>query len=230
MCPRRVARRSCLLLLVVAVSIAMQTEAHACKCSSPSPPCEATWHADAVFEGTVLDIVPISEPSTHQGGASFRVRVHVSAVWLGEVPAVTDVYTGSGGGDCGYPFVQGRSYVIYAYGRQGGRLEANICSRTRAWDDAEEDRAYLDSLERLDHAPAAGVGRVSGQVLHVAAASPGARHRPLAARTVRIWHDAGTTEVTSDEDGRYEASGIAVGTVVVELVRGDGADGPTSSG
>jgi hypothetical protein len=230
---RRVARRWYLVLLLLTVSIAIPTPADACKCSSPPPPCEATWHAAAVFEGTVLAIVPVSEPDTlHQAAASFRIRVDVGTVWVGDVPAVADVYTGSGGGDCGYPFVQGRRYVIYAYGllRQSGRLEAHICSRTRAWDEAGEDRAYLDSLERLDHAPAAGAGRVSGQVLHVVAARPGARHRPLAAQTVRIWHDAGTTAATTDEDGRYEASGVAVGTVVVELVRPDGDHGQTSSG
>jgi hypothetical protein len=41
------------------------------------------------------------------------------------------VYTGTGGGDCGDPFLPGVSYLVYAGQQNGdGRLHAGICSAT----------------------------------------------------------------------------------------------------
>ncbi len=39
------------------------------------------------------------------------------------------VFTGSGGGDCGYPFVIGTNYLVYAF-TNNGRLMTSICSET----------------------------------------------------------------------------------------------------
>lgn len=39
------------------------------------------------------------------------------------------VHTGQGGGDCGYPFVTGSQYLVYASVLQG-RLTTSICTST----------------------------------------------------------------------------------------------------
>lgn len=41
------------------------------------------------------------------------------------------VYTGSGFGDCGYPFVVGTSYLVYAGAGTDGRLSTGTCSGTK---------------------------------------------------------------------------------------------------
>ena len=41
------------------------------------------------------------------------------------------VYTGSGNGDCGYPFVVGTSYLVYAGAGRDGRLSTGTCSGTK---------------------------------------------------------------------------------------------------
>jgi hypothetical protein len=44
----------------------------------------------------------------------------------GEVSAEVDVHTGSGGSDCGYGFVEGSTYLVYASGATDGRLSTSI--------------------------------------------------------------------------------------------------------
>jgi len=39
-----------------------------------------------------------------------------------------EVLTGSGGGDCGFPFHCGHSYLVYAYQSQESQLATGICS------------------------------------------------------------------------------------------------------
>jgi hypothetical protein len=67
------------------------------------------------------------------------------------------ISTGLGGGDCGFPFQRGLEYVVYAFRNSEGRLETNICSRTRRLDGAAEDIRYI---RENAHAPALGEIRV----------------------------------------------------------------------
>jgi hypothetical protein len=52
------------------------------------------------------------------------------------------VFTGSGGGDCGFPFRRGESYLVYASANTDGWLGTGICGRT-----AELSRAAADLRE-----------------------------------------------------------------------------------
>jgi hypothetical protein len=51
------------------------------------------------------------------------------------------VYTGWGGGDCGYEFQVGSSYLVYAGGQTD--LGTSICSRTADLGHAQADLAVL---------------------------------------------------------------------------------------
>src|SRR4030095_9788685 len=42
-----------------------------------------------------------------------------------------EIETGAGGGDCGYPFQVGTSYLVYAGHGEGQLLSTSICSTTR---------------------------------------------------------------------------------------------------
>lgn len=88
---------------------------------------------------------------------SYAARFVVEENFSGAVAgSEVTVYTGMGGGDCGYPFVSGVNYLVYAGQQNGdGRLHAGICSATvpavgaggvlpelRAW----RDHKRLDDL------------------------------------------------------------------------------------
>jgi hypothetical protein len=68
-----------------------------------------------------------------------------------------EIVTGLGGGDCGYEFQTGVDYVVYAYKNADGRLETNICSRTRTLAEAAEDMEYFRAMS---NAPETGEIRV----------------------------------------------------------------------
>jgi len=65
-------------------------------------------------------------------GVNLEVHLTVEESLRGTLQQDTEavVNTGHGGGDCGYPFVVGTTYLVYA-GSANGRLGTNICSQTR---------------------------------------------------------------------------------------------------
>lgn len=75
----------------------------------------------------------------------------MSSNWKGIKDKMVTVETGLGGGDCGYGFQEGESYLIYAYRTNGedgkpGPLRTNICTRTRPLSKAKGDiKALGDS-------------------------------------------------------------------------------------
>lgn len=150
--PMRLAIVSVMLILAITLVV---TPAMACSCAFAGPPCRAVQDASAVFLGKVLAI----EKAESAGGYEFysrRVRFEIVEPFTGVSGATTEVYTGEGGGDCGYGFRTGRSYVVYAYRETTSpRLTTGICSRTRPANDAEEDLSYLRM--RNDRARGSGI-------------------------------------------------------------------------
>ena len=67
-------------------------------------------------------------------------------------------------GSCGYEFVVGQTYLVYANRSPESKvLTTGVCSHTtRPIADAQDDLRYLDNLDSLK----AGT-RVSGEVLHI---------------------------------------------------------------
>lgn len=134
-----------LSLLVVALSGA---RASACGCMGKGTPCEAFGDAAAVFVGTVTSVEGGSRRQKPDGELDFKprlVRFAVEQSFLGGAGAETEVATGLGGMDCGYPFAKGATYLVYAYktGEKDERLYTSTCSRTAPVARADEDLAYL---------------------------------------------------------------------------------------
>src|SRR5690348_10200327 len=78
----------------------------ACSCIMPSSPCNTSWKlGDSIFLGTVSAVVDADR------GREIHFAVQES--FRGTDPAGSEVlvYTGRGGGDCGYPFVVGTAYL-----------------------------------------------------------------------------------------------------------------------
>ncbi len=165
------------ILLVLACALwVLPAAAAACSCMPPPAPATAFRSADAVFLATVTEVPhPRELPYWAQhllleidhrfDTRYFRetrkltVDLTVDASWKGVTATRAALRTGWGGGDCGYPFVTGRQYVVYAF-RHRDRLGASICSRTAAVTEADEDLEYLVDLDQLPRSEAAPAPRL----------------------------------------------------------------------
>ncbi|MDC3378688.1 hypothetical protein OAX78_00210 [Planctomycetota bacterium] len=121
--------------------------AWACSCVPPPPVLQAKQDAAAVFEGRVIDVA-VDE-------ANWRTvaTLEVLAVWKGGVEIETAVVTGMGGGDCGFGFVEGDVYVVYAHATAEGALSTNICTRSRPTERAETLALGASYAPRPNSAP-----------------------------------------------------------------------------
>ena len=151
-----------MIVLAIAGLGALATPAEACTCLENGPACEAYWKASTVFVGRVTAVSP---PPSGRPGATFlrsrRVRLEVSEPFSGVSGSTIEVTTGSGGGDCGFPFKEGLDYVVYATRPDpDAPLVVSVCSRTRVLAEASSDLAYARAV-------ASGVpltGTISGRV------------------------------------------------------------------
>ncbi|MDE2685876.1 MAG: hypothetical protein OXI16_00030 [Chloroflexota bacterium] len=132
---------------------------YACSCVLPRPPLEALERADAVFAG---DVVSISESKGMFGSwlASsadpVTVEFRVNSVWKGEIHETLFMQTAWSSASCGFEFVQGEQYIVYA--REGW---VSLCSRTKNIDKAKEDLMALGE----GSAPAPNVKRKESLLL-----------------------------------------------------------------
>lgn len=214
------------VLLTVAVLFALLASARtaeACSCIGTGGPCESFGSATAVFVGTVVEGAGRPKPNA-QGiieWAPVVYRFSVVQPFLGVETAEFEVSTGRGGGDCGYAFRKGATYLVYAYGGGDGKPPSTgICTRTRPAADAAEDLEFLRNLpsrgagvtvsftvERRRHRVAAGDSEATG-------GHPGAR--------LTIEGAGESREVTTDSEGRARVSGLKPGAYRVTLALPEG--------
>lgn len=180
------------ILFVIALASA---NANACSCVTPRSPCESFGSASAVFVGTVI--------SGERGAFKFSVEQAYSGVSGTQV----EVFTGLGGGDCGFYFEIGRRYLVYAY-RHQDKLGTNICTRTKPFEIAREDLAFLGSLSSA----ASGV-TLSGEVRH---GDIKGKFVPSDA-TVIVQGELQRKEVRPDAEGKFSVSGLSPGKFKVSL-------------
>jgi len=118
-------RRVLVLVFVVTTGpLGLQGLALACTCAQPASVQEGLKQADAVY----LGLVERFELKGSGRLATFRVHT----VWKGLEASHVRVSTGGGDGDCGYHFIVGVKYLVFA--RQGAwnTLQTNICTRVPA--------------------------------------------------------------------------------------------------
>ncbi len=124
-----------------------------CTCMSPKrPPCEVWWQTSAIFIGRVTRIRTVHEDTSEGRRVSRLVTLRVAERFQGvSGQRDVDVATGAGGGDCGFDFEQGETYLVYANESVAtGRLETGICSRTAPVAEARQDLDYLRALDTAD--------------------------------------------------------------------------------
>lgn len=205
------------LLLSAAKSVA------ACSCAGEGLPCQSFGAARAVFVGKVTGAKEQRESRMEDGTKITydvgEIHFKVEESFLGVKGQTATIFSGTGGGDCGYWFVRGERYLIYAYGDSVDKLYTNICTRTRPLADAEEDLAFLRSLPRK------GTGaRIFGNVSGAQKDSSSDAWRtakPLAGITVKIEGKRRTYDAVTDEEGNYELTGLESGKYKVRAVLAD---------
>ena len=127
----------------------------------------------------------------------------VSEPFKGVQAGFADVITGSGGGDCGFNFTVGGTYLVFAHRHPTkGQLTTGICSRTslvaRAGEELKRLRRPAPSLS----GPALLHGRVirsEYQTLRTPRLN-----EPFAGAPLRLVGPAGAFETRASSDGRYE--------------------------
>jgi hypothetical protein len=139
-------------LLVVGLVALLPDCASACLCPTPHGSEQkraerALDRATVVFAGQVVNISK-EEPGAWQP-ARDTVSFRVSEVWKGPEQETLEVTTASEGSACGYPFSEGRKYLVYAEGR---RMSVNVCGETTPLSKARAD------LEALGNSEAVGDG------------------------------------------------------------------------
>jgi hypothetical protein len=224
------------LLAVTVVLVFWNVESvQACSCIGGSiQPCQAYGDAKAVFVGVVTGVeekkTDTARKRTREGANdvgdndddftprvfSFVVEEAFSGVGGGEVK----VATGRGGGDCGYPFVRGGRYLVYAYSnRRGDGISTGICAPTKLATEATDELKFLRSLSSR----AAGV-TLSGAVM-TSYHSPDGAPPPVDKRTIGlpliIEGEGVRREAQTDAEGRYQLTGLKAGTYTIKLVLPD---------
>lgn len=180
---------------------------NACTCARPGTPCESYGGADAVFVGTVTGVRSETKSSDWTPRA-FKFAVEHS--YLGVDGAEVEVFTGRGGGDCGFGFGIGKRYLVYAY-RSDNKLSTSICSRTTPYDRATEDLAFLGSLSS---APKGAT--IYGQITR---GTPRKKDAPALSEDtfLRIEGEGVRREVRPDVEGRYRVAGLPPGKYKIAL-------------
>ncbi|MBC8031893.1 MAG: hypothetical protein H7Z16_17555 [Pyrinomonadaceae bacterium] len=215
--------RFALIVLIVFASLTWLTQTvSACSCMGPGPPCQAYWTTSAVFTGEVIEITSTTIDDEHLRGYPQKlVRFAVSESFRGASGRLIEAITGNGGGDCGYPFKVGNSYLVYAYRNpKDNRLYAGICSRTRPLPEAGEDLEYIRNLAKAE----AGA-TISGVVNRYQRVKADVSYQPLApASGIRVIVEGNgrSVESVTDSSGQYRVTGLPSGKYKVRLTVPDG--------
>ena len=145
------ARRSSSFLLLPVLTLglaaALPRPAAACSCAwnfGHDEPCEGFGWADAVFVGHAAAVVREVRPSSPEGDVwpSRGFVFDVLEAFAGVDGPTVEVETGLGGGDCGWEFVLGESYLVFAGRGEDGILHVSICGPTQLLARATAKLAY----------------------------------------------------------------------------------------
>jgi hypothetical protein len=127
--PVRFQMAVCSMVLGVSAGVRM---VDACDCAPPPPPKQAMEGASSVFLAEVVKV--------EKDGGNRSVTLRVKRWWKGGDSETLTVSTAKDGRSCGYEFVKGSRYLIYADVREKDKsLWVHLCSRTSTVEEAEKN-------------------------------------------------------------------------------------------
>lgn len=210
------------ILLIGAFTLLLfcSPEVKACSCANMRPACEEFGSAKAVFIGKVIGAKEQRQEREEDGSTTTydvgEIYFKVEETFLGVKSARAVIHSGTGGADCGYWFLRGQRYLVYAYGESLEALGTNICTRTRLLAGADEDLEFLRNLPRK------GTGaRIYGSVV-AALKDPKSTDwrtpKPLNGVTIKIEGARPTFDAVTDSKGDYQIAGIPAGKYKIHAV------------
>lgn len=193
------------LALTVMLFCAFPAADHAFACTCVSGFAFATYtRTDEVFTGRVVSITRDPTSEYHREIVRVQVLESLKGTASGEVQVIS-------GAVCGFPFEQGREYLIYASPEAEG-LTTDLCNRTRMLDAATVDLAYIRGLRE---------GRSGANVYGLAERERPADAQPAIREQVRIRMilsgTGGRFETVLDE-GKFEFHFVPAGTYKLSAV------------
>ena len=146
------------VLFLGLASLASTSEARACSCIKLSPS-EGRSSSHAVFTGEVTGIEP--NKATRFGGLEITLRV--GQVWKGDLTEEIKVHTAGSSAACGYTFMKGETYLVYALRDDADPMRVSLCSRTALVKNAKEDLSFLgEPSQEFDSGKKDGCAAASG--------------------------------------------------------------------
>jgi hypothetical protein len=137
------------LLAAAVLGLALPQSGAACSCMAgfgADKPCENYWGTEAHFVGRAVSVEVVDEGDDEEIRlppiGPRRFQFEVLEAFIGVEGPTAEVWTGMGGGDCGFNFEIGKSYLIYAGRARDGRFHTSICGPTRAVSRAADAIAY----------------------------------------------------------------------------------------
>jgi hypothetical protein len=190
----------------------------ACSCVNLFSKCDQGWKSgDTIFLGKTIAMEETGPPGAFLSSRAAHFLVEESFRGADVAGNEIVVYTGGGGGDCGYPFVVGTSYLVYASRQTGDSLlHASICSETRpavmVSGVLRELRAMRDRMRPDDVFGTIGIAPNGSGYEDLT------NSQPLAGVTVRAVGSNGASFSTqTDTRGAYAFSMLPAGTYGITL-------------
>jgi hypothetical protein len=193
-----------LALTVLLFLLSSASAAFSCSCISSGGCPGLGGQKHPVFLGTVLSVTDLPRTDGFVFLSSRKARMRVDEPF-GGLPTdlyEVEIYTGSGGGDCGIAFKAGEKYLIDAFIGEDGLAHAGICSSTRRVDGAGVSLQLLRQQRDGKQLPS-----LIGQVAQVDRNFDGllGTHdpKPLPSLLVRVTVNGTAYETQADATGFY---------------------------
>ena len=204
--------------VIVLIAFLYSERSLACGCQKPEQACKAFGEASLVFIGTVKGVTEGVRKQKPDGEVDFTPRLFTFSVeesFSGTPTKKAEVATGLGADDCGYPFVNGASYLVYAYrNEKDNRLYTSSCTRTKRVASASEDLQYLRGLGSAPRTVTIS-GKVQRHLSYAENYSQG--YVPMEGALLSVEAADQTKEVRTDASGSFEVTGLKPGSIKLKL-------------
>ena len=195
----------------------------ACTCAMSAGSCNQTWKSgQVIFTGTVTSKLTVTAPATVEDAFMRNAfQFSVSEAFRGSAIAGQEitVYTGAGGGDCGYQFNVGTSYLVYA-SVYNGKIVTGICTSTSPAARMQHIIRQLRALQKGER-----VADLFGMIgtSPVSFADDPLEIKPIAGKRVRVIGSRNLEQsTTTDDEGVYSFQDLPVDTYRLEVDPPDG--------